>query len=55
VIIVRAATAADVVALRAVADAAYQGYVARIGRPPAPMTADYAAAVARGTVRKAVG
>lgn len=46
---VRAATAWDVAALHAVAEAAYQGYVARIGRPPAPMTADYAAAVARGT------
>jgi ribosomal protein S18 acetylase RimI-like enzyme len=49
VIIVRPASAADVAALRAVAEAAYRGYVARIGRPPAPMTADYAAAVASGT------
>ena len=46
--IVRTATAADVPALRAVAEAAYRGYPARIGRPPAPMTADYAAAVAGG-------
>ena len=46
----RPAAAADVGALRAVAEAAYQGYVPRIGRPPAPMTADYAAAVANGQV-----
>jgi GNAT superfamily N-acetyltransferase len=54
VIIVRAATAPDVAALGAVATAAYQGYVPRIGRPPAPMTADYAAAVADGTAWVAV-
>lgn len=53
-IIVRAATASDVAALRAVAEAAYQGYVPRIGRPPAPMTADYAAAVADKTAWVAV-
>jgi ribosomal protein S18 acetylase RimI-like enzyme len=47
-IIVRTAAAADVPALRAVAEAAYRGYVPRIGRAPAPMTADYAAAVADG-------
>jgi hypothetical protein len=32
-------------ALRAIAAAAYQKYVPRIGRAPAPMTADYAQAV----------
>jgi ribosomal protein S18 acetylase RimI-like enzyme len=47
-IIVRTAEAPDVPALRAVADAAYRGYGPRIGRAPAPMTADYAAAVAGG-------
>ncbi len=36
---------ADVASLRAVAVAAYEGYVPRIGRAPAPMTADYARAV----------
>jgi ribosomal protein S18 acetylase RimI-like enzyme len=41
----RRATDADVEALAAVADAAYAVYVARIGRPPAPKVADYAAAV----------
>jgi ribosomal protein S18 acetylase RimI-like enzyme len=50
VLTVRPASASDVAALRAVAEAAYRGYVPRIGRPPAPMTADYAAAVASGTV-----
>jgi GNAT superfamily N-acetyltransferase len=48
VLTVRPASASDVAALRAVAEAAYRGYVPRIGRPPAPMTADYAAAVASG-------
>jgi N-acetylglutamate synthase-like GNAT family acetyltransferase len=41
----RRATDADVGELRALAVAAYQRYVPRIGREPAPMTADYAAAV----------
>ena len=47
---VRPAEPSDVGALRAVADAAYRPYVARIGRLPAPMTADYAPAVADGHV-----
>ena len=45
---VRLAGQDDVEALCAIATAAYQPYVARIGRPPAPMTADYARAVASG-------
>ncbi len=45
---VRPAAGSDVPALRAVAEHAYAGYVPRIGRPPAPMTADYAAAVGSG-------
>ncbi|HXP22222.1 MAG TPA: GNAT family N-acetyltransferase [Streptosporangiaceae bacterium] len=45
---VRRALPADVAALRAVARAAYLRYVSRIGRPPAPMTADYDAAVRGG-------
>jgi GNAT superfamily N-acetyltransferase len=48
VVTVRPADAADVAALRALAVAAYQHYVPRIGQPPWPMTADYAAAVADG-------
>jgi PPOX class probable F420-dependent enzyme len=47
---VRAATAADVTALRELATSAYQRYVRRIGRKPAPMEADYQAAVGRGEV-----
>jgi GNAT superfamily N-acetyltransferase len=35
-------------ALHSLAASAYAPYVARIGRPPAPMTADYAAIVAEG-------
>jgi ribosomal protein S18 acetylase RimI-like enzyme len=44
VITVRPAAEADASVLRSIAVAAYQHYVPRIGRPPAPMTADYAAA-----------
>lgn len=43
---IRVAEGADVPALEELAVAAYQRYVPRIGRPPAPMTADYLAAVA---------
>jgi ribosomal protein S18 acetylase RimI-like enzyme len=39
---VRRAVAADSPSLAALAMDAYQPYVARIGRPPAPMAADYA-------------
>jgi GNAT superfamily N-acetyltransferase len=52
---VRKAGPGDVAEIRAVAAAAYAPYVARIGRPPAPMAADYAAAVGRGEVWVAVG
>lgn len=46
----RPAEAADVDAVRALVQAAYGHYVARIGRPPRPMTADYAALIADGHV-----
>ena len=45
---VRRAKASDVGALAAVAREAYEVYVPRIGRPPAPMTADYGEAVSGG-------
>jgi GNAT superfamily N-acetyltransferase len=48
VIAIRLAAEADAPALAKIAVAAYQHYVPRIGRPPAPMTADYTAAVRRG-------
>jgi len=48
VVVLRRAGEADIDALRAIAEAAYQHYVARIGRAPAPMTADYAQAVRAG-------
>lgn len=41
--VLRRATTADVAAIEALARAAFGKYVERIGRPPAPMTADYAA------------
>ncbi len=55
VLTVRKAAPDDVPALRAVAAAAYAPYLDRIGRPPAPVSADYGAAVARGDVWVAVG
>jgi GNAT superfamily N-acetyltransferase len=45
---IRRAGPGDVEELRAIAAAAYQKYVPRIGRAPAPMTADYAQAVRDG-------
>jgi hypothetical protein len=48
VIAIRLATEADAPALAKIAVAAYQRYVPTIGRPPAPMTADYTAVVRRG-------
>ena len=47
---VRRARLADSTAIAACAAAAYQGYVARIGRKPAPMVADFAAHIAAGEV-----
>lgn len=45
---VRWAVAADVDSVMCVADAAYAKYVARLGRPPAPMHEDYGEALERG-------
>ncbi|WP_438941853.1 GNAT family N-acetyltransferase [Naasia lichenicola] len=45
----RAATAGDADAMRALAHAAYEMYVERIGRAPAPMGADYDEVAASGT------
>ncbi|GHJ04087.1 N-acetyltransferase [Streptomyces olivaceus] len=47
---IRPAKTSDVPALKAVTDAAYRPYVARIGRAPQPMEADHAANVAAGKV-----
>ena len=47
---IRKATAQDLEAVRACARAAYALYVERIGREPAPMVADFKAAIARGEV-----
>jgi GNAT superfamily N-acetyltransferase len=43
--VIRRADPGDVDTIRAIAAAAYLKYVPRIGRAPAPMTADYAQAV----------
>lgn len=48
VVTLRPADSGDVPVLRAIAAAAYGHYVPRIGRTPAPMTADYADAVRSG-------
>jgi GNAT superfamily N-acetyltransferase len=45
---VRLATPAEAVTLQMIAREAYQHYVPRIGREPAPMSADYDAAVRDG-------
>ena len=50
VIDIRPAAATDVEAIQAIAEAAYQGYVPRVGGRPAPMDADYDDAVRRGCV-----
>jgi ribosomal protein S18 acetylase RimI-like enzyme len=50
VLTVRRAEDRDVGRLKALAAAAYAPYEPRIGRQPAPVTADYAGAVARGEV-----
>ncbi|GAB7107361.1 GNAT family N-acetyltransferase [Streptomyces phaeofaciens JCM 4814] len=47
---IRPATADDVPAVKAVTDAAYRPYIARIGLAPQPMEADHAANVAAGKV-----
>jgi ribosomal protein S18 acetylase RimI-like enzyme len=47
---IRRAGAADVPAVKAVTDAAYHPYIARIGVVPQPMEADHAANVAAGLV-----
>jgi GNAT superfamily N-acetyltransferase len=49
-LLVRKALAQDVPRVEAIAAAAYAPYTPRIGRPPAPMTADYRGAVGRGEV-----
>ncbi|WP_102226576.1 GNAT family N-acetyltransferase [Acidimangrovimonas sediminis] len=45
---IRKAASVDVPAMQEIVIGAYTPYVARIGRPPAPMTEDYAALVAAG-------
>ncbi|HSF95035.1 MAG TPA: GNAT family N-acetyltransferase [Thermohalobaculum sp.] len=45
---IRAADPGDLVAVRAIARAAYAPYVPRIGREPAPMVADFGASLAAG-------
>ncbi|MER5518348.1 N-acetyltransferase [Streptomyces sp. NPDC002763] len=47
---IRPARAADVPAVKAVTDMAYQHYIARIGVVPQPMEADHTANVAAGRV-----
>jgi GNAT superfamily N-acetyltransferase len=46
----RGGRSSDVEPIRRLVEAAYSLYVPRIGRRPAPMTADYAALVAAGAV-----
>jgi GNAT superfamily N-acetyltransferase len=46
----RLATPADLAAVESIVHAAYEPYVARMGRKPGPMLDDYAALVAEGRV-----
>ncbi len=48
--LIRLAGPADIARVRAIAEAAYQPFVAEIGRAPAPMVADFAAAAEAGTL-----
>jgi ribosomal protein S18 acetylase RimI-like enzyme len=45
---IRAASAADADAVRAIVAAAYGSYIPRIGKPPGPMLDDYAKRIADG-------
>jgi GNAT superfamily N-acetyltransferase len=47
---IRAASAADAVAVRDIVNAAYRSYTPRIGKPPGPMLDDYAKRIADGQV-----
>jgi N-acetylglutamate synthase-like GNAT family acetyltransferase len=47
---IRRATTADLTDIRRLMTDAYTKYIERIGRPPAPMTADYAAALEHSRV-----
>ena len=49
-VVLRKAVERDVAAVRQIAQRAFEGYVAAVGRRPAPMDADHAGAVARGEV-----
>jgi ribosomal protein S18 acetylase RimI-like enzyme len=48
--VIRKAASFDVSAISAVVQRAYQPYVERIGKPPAPMLDDYESLVGRGVV-----
>lgn len=47
---IRPASPADAPAVAACVNAAYAHYIGRIGKPPAPMLADYEALIAQGVV-----
>ena len=47
---IRRGTAADLAEIQRLINDAYTKYIERIGRPPAPMTADYAVALAHSRV-----
>lgn len=49
-VVIRRAVSSDVAAIERIVAAAFEMYISRIGRKPAPMTADHAAAVASSRV-----
>jgi ribosomal protein S18 acetylase RimI-like enzyme len=52
---IRLAAPDDLAAVRRCVDAAFTPYVARIGKPPAPMLQDYAALIGKGRVHILAG
>jgi ribosomal protein S18 acetylase RimI-like enzyme len=48
--VIRQANPADLVQIKVCAEAAYTCYIERIGKQPAPMVADFAAAIEAGTL-----
>ena len=52
-IVIRAAVADDEAEVRACVEGAYAMYVERIGKPPAPMLADYSALIDQSAIRVA--
>lgn len=51
---IREATSADLLGVKRIAELAFQPFVAKIGKKPAPMTADFATLIDKGLVEVSV-